>query len=113
MRLHESLEAGVVVASAIELLPAVAQADSWAIFLKAEQAARLELVRATNAAAFPLAPFVELSDASDPLVRAANEQRTVLNGVADDPPHTGLLFRRQERVTVCVPLSLRGRLIGV
>ena len=112
MRLHESLEAGVVVASAIDLLPAIAQADSWAIFLKAEQAPRLELVRATNAAAFPLAPFVELSDASDPLVRAATEQCTVLSGGVDDQPHTGLLFSRQARVTVCVPLAVRGRLIG-
>ena len=112
MRLHESLEAGAVVASAIDLLPSIVQADSWAIFLKAEQSERLELVRATNATAFPLAPFVELGDAADPLVRAANEQRTVLNGDADDQPHTGLLFARQARATACVPMVVKGRLIG-
>ena len=112
MRLHESLEAGAVVASAIDLLPSIVQADSWAIFLKAEQSERLELVRATNATAFPLAPFVELCDVSDPLVRAANEQCTVLNGGADDQPHTGLLFTRQARDTACVPLVVKGRLIG-
>ena len=112
MRLHESLEAGAVVASAIDLLPSIVQADSWAIFLKAEQSERLELVRATNATVFPLAPFAELSDASDPLVRAANEQCTVVSGGADDQPHTGLLFARQARVVVCVPLAVKGRLIG-
>jgi diguanylate cyclase (GGDEF)-like protein len=112
MQLHESLDAGDVVASAIALLPAVAQADSWAVFLKSDQAERLELVRATNAAILPRSPFVELESAADPLVRAALEQRTIVSGTTPDQPHTGLLFAREAHATCCVPLVVGGRLIG-
>ena len=112
MRLHKSLDAGEVVASAIELLPAVVQADSWAIFLKSEDANRLELVRATNAAVLPVGPFLELSDQSDPLVRAAVEQQTINTGGDPERPHTGFLFAKEARAALCLPLVVSGRLIG-
>jgi diguanylate cyclase (GGDEF)-like protein len=112
MRLHTSLDAGDVVASAIELLPAVVQADSWAIFLKSEDVNRLELVRATNAAVLPVGPFLELTDQNDPLVRAALEQQTVVTGRPPERPHTGFLFAKETRAALCVPLVVGGRLIG-
>jgi diguanylate cyclase (GGDEF)-like protein len=112
MRLHRSLDAGDVVASAIELLPSVVQADSWAIFLKGEDVNRLELVRATNAAVLPVGPFLELTDQSDPLVRAAVERRTVATGGEPEQPHTGFLFAKESRAALCLPLAVEGRLIG-
>jgi len=113
VRLHESLNAADIVAWAIELLPSLVAADSWAIFLKAEQAERLELVRATNTTILPLIPFVELGEGRDPLLRAAFERVTIVEGSLAQGPHTGLLFANDRPATLCVPLQVGGRLIGV
>ena len=75
MRFHESLDPGEVVARALDVLPAVVEAESWAVFLKSEQADHLELVRAINATAVPVGPFVGMDAVSIPVVRAASEQR--------------------------------------
>jgi diguanylate cyclase (GGDEF)-like protein len=112
MKLHDSLDAGDVVATAIDLLPALVDADSWAVFLKAEQADRLELVRATNATSVALSPFVGLDDQNAPMVRAATEQRTILSGESEEFT-TGLLFAKEIGSTLSVPLIVNDRLIGV
>ena len=64
MRLHESLDASEIVARALEFLPGLVEAQSWAVFIKTEQTNRLELVRAINAPELPVGPFVEIGRAS-------------------------------------------------
>lgn len=112
MRLHETLDASEVVARALEILPDLVEAESWAAFLKAEQAERLELVRAINATALPVGPFVDLDATSIPIVRATREHRTVISnnrpeGSTPDARPEGESYR-----VLCLPLYARGRLIG-
>jgi diguanylate cyclase (GGDEF)-like protein len=112
MRLHETLDASEVVARALEVLPDLVEAESWAVFLKAEQAERLELVRAINATALPVGPFVDLDAASIPIVRATKERRTV---ISDSRSQDSTRDARQDGetcVALCVPLISRGRLVG-
>lgn len=106
MRLHESLDASDVVARAMSLLPGLIEADSWAIFLKAEQADRLELVRAINASALPAGPFVDLAEAASPLAVAANERRAVI--IAP----TAAARTAEGGAMLCLPLTVGHRLIG-
>src|SRR5215211_2313965 len=109
MRLHETLDASEVVARALEVLPDLVEAESWAAFLKAEQAERLELVRAINATALPVGPFVDLDAASIPIVRATRERRTV---VSNNRPEESTPEARSEGETsrmLCVPLYARER----
>src|SRR5215217_4679037 len=84
MRLHETLDASEVVARALEILPNLVEAESWAVFLKAEQAERLELVRAINATALPVGPFVDLDAVSIPVVRAVRDRRIVISNNRHD-----------------------------
>ncbi|MFY9571781.1 MAG: hypothetical protein WAV20_10320, partial [Blastocatellia bacterium] len=77
MRLHESLDASEVVSRALEFLPELVDAQSWAVFLKAEHTNRLELVRAINATELPVGPFLEIAEAPLPIARAVTEHRTI------------------------------------
>jgi diguanylate cyclase (GGDEF)-like protein len=113
MRLHESLDASEVVARALEFLPGLVDAESWAVFMKTEQTNRLELVRAINATVLPVGPFVEINEAPVPIARAVNEHRTIISSVSAGellpdgaPPIEG------ELAALCVPLIANGRLVG-
>jgi diguanylate cyclase (GGDEF)-like protein len=112
MRLHESLDPGEVVARALDVLPAVVEAESWAVFLKSEQADHLELVRAINATAVPVGPFVGMDAVSIPVVRAVSEQRTILARSRSDGQEASSPPGCNELATLCVPLIVGTRLIG-
>src|SRR5215217_3415814 len=112
MRLHETLDAGEVVARALEVLPVLVEAESWAVFLKAEQAERLELVRAINATALPVGPFVDLDAPSIPIVQAVKENRTVISSNSPEDSTSDARTENVTSATLCVPLFARGRLIG-
>lgn len=112
MRLHESLDASEIVARALEVLPELVSAQSWAVFLKTEQGNRLELVRAINASALPVGPFVELERAPFPIARAVSEHRTIIaNGTSGERPDL-LQSDGSELAALCVPLVTNGRLVG-
>ena len=106
VQLHESLDASEIVARALEVLATFVSAQSWAVFLKTEQANRLELVRAINAPALPVGPFVELERAAVPIARAATEHRTIIEEGAAAPAGD------DESAALCVPLIANGRLVG-
>ncbi|HKP86768.1 MAG TPA: GGDEF domain-containing protein [Blastocatellia bacterium] len=112
MRLHESLDPGEVVARALDVLPALVEAESWAVFLKSDQADNLELVRAINATAVPVGPFVGMDAVSIPVVRAASEQRTVIANSRSEDQQLSLPLGPDELATLCVPLLAGARLIG-
>lgn len=112
MRLHESLDASEIVARALEFLPALVDAQSWAVFIKTEQTNRLELVRAINAKALPLGPFVEIEEAPLPIARAVNEQRTIIASNPRDHSPAGSSSADGELAALCVPLIASGRLVG-
>ena len=101
LRLHGSLDASEVVSVAIEALPRLVQADSWAIFMKSEHADRLEMVRGINAEAQATGPFVDLAADEVPLVRAINERAPV---TTDGDESASL--------TLSVPLFAGWRLVG-
>src|SRR5262245_916821 len=109
MRLHESLDASEIVARALEFLPRLVDAQSWAVFMKTEQSNRLELVRAINATALPVGPFVELDDAELPIARAVNEQQIVIAPIAADAGSSDAAYPPS---ALCVPLLANGRLVG-
>lgn len=111
MRLHESLDASEIVARALEVLPGLVEAQSWAVFIKTEQTNRLELVRAINAPELPVGPFVEIGQAPLPIARAVNEQRTIIAGSTGE--HTAdSSLAEHELAALCVPLIASGRLVG-
>ena len=110
MRLHESLDASEIVARALEVLPELVDAQSWAVFIKTEQTNRLELVRAINATELPVGPFVEIEQAPLPIARAVNEQRTIIAGAAFEDAQAGT--SAAELAALCVPLIASGRLVG-
>jgi len=109
MKLHESLDASEIVARALEYLPALVEARSWAVFIKTEQNNRLELVRAINANELPVGPFVEIEQAPLPIARAVNEQRTIIAGTPGEEGQSGA---PEELAALCVPLIASGRLVG-
>jgi diguanylate cyclase (GGDEF)-like protein len=109
MRLHESLDASEIVARALEVLPGLVDAQSWAVFIKTEQSNRLELVRAVNAPELPVGPFVEIEKAPLPIARAVNEQRTIITGAEDLAAHSDASAMA---AALCVPLIATGRLVG-
>ena len=111
MTLHESLDASEIVARALEFLPGLVEAQSWAVFIKTEQANRLELVRAINAPELPVGPFVEIEQAPLPIARAVNEQRTIIAGSAGEHAADSSLAEH-ELAALCVPLIASGRLVG-
>jgi diguanylate cyclase (GGDEF)-like protein len=111
MRLHESLDASQVVARALEFLPGLVDAQTWAVFIKTEQTNRLELVRAINATELRVGPFVEIEQTPLPIARAVNEQRTIIAGSLTEHAETGLCADDQ-LATLCVPLVANGRLVG-
>ena len=111
VRLHESLDASEVVARALEFLPDLVEAESWAVFIKTEQTNRLELVRAINASELPLGPFVEIEQAPLPIARAVNEQRTIIAGAAAEDAGAGS-SEGDDLAALCVPLIASGRLVG-
>jgi len=100
LRMHGSLDASEVVSVAIEALPRLVQADSWAIFMKSEHADRLEMVRGINAEAQSTGPFVDLAADEIPLVRAINE-RAPITTEGDE-----------SCLTLSVPLFAGWRLVG-
>ncbi|HXG65673.1 MAG TPA: sensor domain-containing diguanylate cyclase [Blastocatellia bacterium] len=106
MRLHESLDTGDVIASAVKLLSESVAADSWAVFLRAEQADRLELVRATNPANLPGSPLIEIGSGDAPIVRAVTEQETVVTGREASLEGNGAV------ASLCIPLITGARVIG-
>ncbi len=112
MRLHESLDASEIVARALEFLPGLVDAQSWAVFIKTEQTNRLELVRAINATELPVGPFVEIEQAPLPIARAVTEQRTIIASDASDQTTTGPSSAGQNLAALCVPLIASGRLVG-
>jgi diguanylate cyclase (GGDEF)-like protein len=107
-RMHESLDAGEIIALAMEVLPGLVEAHSWALFMKEDQAERLELVRAINASALPDAPFLDMESSQAPLARAARERLTINAEESEQPVRAG----EDGLVQLCVPLVSRGRLIG-
>lgn len=107
-RLHDSLDASEIIALAMEVLPAMVEAHSWALFMKEDQAERLELVRAINASALPDGPFIDFESSGVPLARAAKERAAVSALEADQSGRAG----DEPLVQLCVPLVARGRLIG-
>jgi diguanylate cyclase (GGDEF)-like protein len=111
-RLHETLDAGEVVGRAIEVLPTLVEAESWAVFLKTDQSERLELVRAVNATALPVGPIIESGNANNPIVRAVSEQRTVIANTDADQAQLDLKFGDDRLASLCVPLIAGRRLIG-
>ena len=112
MRLHQSLDASEVVARALEFLPELVDAQSWAVFVKTEQTNRLELVRAINAPDLPVGPFVEIEQAPLPIARAVNEQRTIIAGSLREGITAEASSAETELSTLCVPLITGGRLVG-
>lgn len=111
MRLHESLDASEIVARALELLPELVDARSWAVFIKAAQTNRLELVRAINPAELPVRTFVEIEQAPVPIARAVNERRTIIASSGGEDTSNGSPSGG-ELAALCVPLIAKGRLIG-
>src|SRR5215216_5657069 len=105
MRLHESLDASDVVARAMELLPALVEAESWALFLKSEHDERLDLVRAINAMVVPVGPFISLAEAPGPLAQALLERSAVIAAGDRSGGST-------EPSLVCIPLIAGRRAIG-
>jgi diguanylate cyclase (GGDEF)-like protein len=81
--------------------------------LKTDQSDRLELVRAVNASALPVGPFVEIGGSSNPIVRAVTELRTVIANTDADDAQLDLKFGEDRLATLCVPMSTNGRLLGV
>lgn len=111
MKLHESLDASEIVARALEFLPGLVDAQSWAVFIKTEQTNRLELVRAINATELPVGPFVEIEQAPIPIARAVSEQRTIIADQVGDPGESELEYVAP-LAALCVPLIANGRLVG-
>lgn len=111
MRLHESLDASEIVARALEFLPKLVDAQSWAVFIKTEQANRLELVRAINATELPVGPFVEIEQTPLPIARAVNEHRTIIANSGGEYSSTSTSLEN-ELAALCVPLIANGRLVG-
>jgi len=101
MQLHGSLDASEVVRVAMEALPRLVQADSWAVFMKSEHADRLEVVRAINAEGLTTGPFVDLSTPEVPLVRAINERVPIATESGESAS-----------LTLSVPLFAGWRLVG-
>ncbi len=111
-RLHESLDESQVVACALEFLPGLVDAESWAVFIKTEHTNRLELVRAINATELPVGPFIEIEQAPLPIVRAVNEQRTIIASALGEPSPSDAPFPDSDLAALCVPLIANGRLVG-
>lgn len=111
MKLHESLDASEIVARALEFLPGLVDAQSWAVFIKTEQTNRLELVRAINATELPVGPFVEIEQAPIPIARAVSEQRTIIADQVGDRGESEL-EHVAPLAALCVPLIANGRLVG-
>ena len=111
LRLHESLDVSQVIEAAIKLLPTVVAAESWAVFLKAEQGDCLEMVRAVNASALSVSPFVKIESASGPLARAVHEQKTIITG-GEGLSSGSDLKAGGARAALCVPLVFEKRMIG-
>lgn len=101
MQLHGSLDAGEVVSIAMEALPRLVQADSWAVFMKSEHADRLEVVQAINPESLTAGPFIDLSSPELPLVRAINQKSPVTTESREVPS-----------LTLSVPLFAGWRLVG-
>jgi diguanylate cyclase (GGDEF)-like protein len=112
MRLHESLDPGEVVACALNVLPALVEAESWAVFLKSDQGDYIELVRAINATAVPVGPFVGMDAVSIPVVRAISERRIILANSRLEDHKSGSSLSPDQLATLCVPLLAGSRLIG-
>jgi diguanylate cyclase (GGDEF)-like protein len=103
-RLHASLDISEVVSQTMTLLPEILRADSHALYLKAEKASRLELVRVINAQSGPSDPVVEIVGNSTPLARAVVEGRLIVARVE--------VSKDQMSAMVCLPLLAGHRMIG-
>src|SRR6266851_4465024 len=109
-RLHESLDPNEIVTRALEFLPELVDAHSWAVFIKAEQANRLELVRAISMTELPVGPLVVTEHAPPPIAQAVNELRTIIaDGSGEASASDSNL---NELAALCVPLIASGRLVG-
>jgi len=91
-RLHTSLDISEVVAQTMTLLPEILRADSYALYLKAEKASRLELVRVINAHSGPADPIIEIVGNSTPIARAVVE----IEGLMDKDSFLATLIRRRD-----------------
>lgn len=111
MRMHDSLDASDVVARALEWLPRLVEAHSWAVFMKTEHSNRLELVRAVNAAEVPVGAFVEIEQTPIPIARAVSEHRTIIESGVSTGTYPGEK-EDGELAALCVPLIANGRLVG-
>jgi diguanylate cyclase (GGDEF)-like protein len=112
MRLHESLDASQVVARALEFLPGLVDAESWAVFIKTEHTNRLELVRAINAPELPVGPFIEIEQAPLPIIRAVKEQRTIIASALGERSPSDPASAEDKLAALCVPLLAGGHLVG-
>src|SRR5688572_33276333 len=102
MRLHESLDTSEIVTRALEFLPELVDAQSWAVFIKTDQSNRLELIRAISVTELPAGALVEIEQAPLPIAQAASEQRTIIAGGGGEYTATGSTV--DELATLCVPL---------
>ncbi|HWP45472.1 MAG TPA: sensor domain-containing diguanylate cyclase [Blastocatellia bacterium] len=112
MKLHDSLEANEIVAEAIKLLSSVTPADVWALYLKATQADRIELVRAINSRSIPLSPFMDLGSGRSPLVRAINERRMLVGRTDQKAARRRQGDVESEGAELYAPLYAGQRLVG-
>jgi diguanylate cyclase (GGDEF)-like protein len=107
--LHASLEPGEVIQRALDALSQIIRAEAWAVFLKDSHAEHLELVRAINATAIPVGPFVELSDRRSPVAEAARD-RCIVATRGSLPASAGA---SSVKAMMAVPLVAGKRLAGV
>ncbi|HSB07871.1 MAG TPA: GGDEF domain-containing protein [Blastocatellia bacterium] len=110
--LHESLDASEIVGRALDFLPNLVDAQSWAVFLKTEHGNRLELVRAINASALPVGPFVDLERAPIPIARAVSEHRTIIANGSGFQRANATETDDAALAALCVPLITNGRMVG-
>jgi diguanylate cyclase (GGDEF)-like protein len=109
-RLHESLDPSEIVTRALEFLPQLVDAQSWAVFIKTEHSNRLELVQAINAMELPLGTVVEIEQTPLPIAQAVNEHRTIIASGGGEDAVAGSSL--DELAALCVPLIASGRLVG-
>jgi len=107
--LHASLEPGEVIQRALDTLSQLIRAEALAVFLKDSHAAHLELVRAINATAVPVGPFVDLNDRRSLVAEAARDRRIV----ATRDRRQGSASALPVAAMMAVPLVAGKRLIGV
>ncbi len=116
MRLHDSLDTGEVASAAVATLDRLVQARSWGLFLKADEADRLDLITAVNALALPVGPVVYLKATSNaagsPVALSVNESRSVICSGATGRESSARRRGKETDALLSVPLVADGIVIG-